>query len=80
MSAGALSAAKGLSAAKPAPGRVIGANDRINIAVIGTGGRGFYVAREFDKAGKEGSNAQIVAVCDTYQKRVNRGKVPFDQN
>ncbi len=74
MSTGALGAAKALSAATPAPGRVLGANDRINVGVIGTGGRGYYVAGQFDKAGKAGSNAQIIAVCDTYQKRVNRGK------
>jgi predicted dehydrogenase len=77
MSAGALSASRALAAAKPATGRVLGANDRINVAVIGTGGRGFYVAREFDKAGKGESNAQIVAVCDVYQKRVTRGKEAF---
>lgn len=76
MSAGALSAVNAF-AAKPASGRVLGANDRINVAVIGTGGRGFYVAREFDKAGKGESNAQIVAVCDVYQKRINRGKEAF---
>ena len=78
LGAGALATAKAY-AAKPASstGRVVGANDRINVAVIGTGGRGFYVAREFDKAGKEESNAQIVAVCDVYQKRVNRGKEAF---
>ena len=28
-------------------GRVLGANDRINIGVIGVGGRGSYVAEEF---------------------------------
>ncbi|MFN8812021.1 MAG: Gfo/Idh/MocA family protein, partial [Acidobacteriota bacterium] len=63
-------------AAKPS-GRVLGANDRINVAVIGAGGRGFYVAREFNKAGKAEANAQIVGVCDVYQKRVNRGKEAF---
>lgn len=77
MSAGALSASKAFAAAKPGSGRVVGANDRINVAVIGTGGRGYYVAREFDKAGKGDSNAQIVGVCDVYQKRVNRGKETF---
>jgi predicted dehydrogenase len=54
-----------------APGRVLGANDRINIGVIGAGGRGFYVAREFAKAG-ETENAQILAVCDVYEKRKKR--------
>jgi predicted dehydrogenase len=77
MGAGAVATAANAFAAKPAPGRVIGANDRINVAVIGTGGRGFYVAREFKKAGEEGSNAQVMAVCDVYQKRVNRGKEAF---
>ncbi len=76
LSTGALSASSAF-AAKPAAGRVIGANDRINVAVIGTGGRGFYVAREFAKAGQGESNAQIVGVCDVYQKRVNRGKEAF---
>ena len=30
-----------------ASGRVIGANDRINVGVIGYGGRGSYVANQF---------------------------------
>jgi predicted dehydrogenase len=65
-------------AAKPAPGRVIGANDRINVAVIGTGGRGFYVAGQFVKNNEEANgNCQVVGVCDVYQKRVNRGKEAF---
>jgi predicted dehydrogenase len=58
-------------ASKPAMGRVIGANDRINVGVIGTGGRGTYVAREFAKAGAGEGNAQVIAACDVYQKRVN---------
>lgn len=66
------------SATKAAQGRVIGANDRINVAVIGTGGRGFYVADKFDKYNKVKENScQIVAVCDVYQKRVTRGKERF---
>jgi hypothetical protein len=65
------------SAAK-ASSRPIGANDRINVAVIGTGGRGFYVAERFQKYGEDHNNAcQIVGVCDTYQKRVNIGKDKF---
>ena len=57
--------------AKMASGRVIGANDRINVGAIGVGGRGFYVAREFQTAGKT-ENAQILAVCDVYEKRKRR--------
>jgi predicted dehydrogenase len=79
--AGAVSAALGATGkafaakpGKPAAGRVIGANDRINIGVIGVGGRGTYVAREFARAGEGAGNAKIVAVCDVYQKRVSRNK------
>ena len=56
------------------PGRVIGANDRINVAAIGVGGRGSYVSRVFSEVGKTKTNAQIIAVSDVYQKRVNRNK------
>jgi predicted dehydrogenase len=74
---GAGVATQAWAAARPAAksaGRVLGANDRINVGVIGTGGRGTYVAREFMNVGKLDGNAQIVAVCDVYQKRVNRNK------
>ena len=51
-------------------GRVIGANDKINVGVIGVGGRGHYVASAFQKYGDDHNNAcQIVAVCDVYEKR-----------
>src|ERR1017187_1113800 len=55
---------------KMSGGRVIGANDRINIGVIGCGGRGSYDADAFSAFGKKHDNAcQIVAVCDVYEKR-----------
>ncbi len=60
--------------------RVIGANDRINVGLIGAGGRGSHVARQFQRAGKDGANAQIVAVCDVYQKRVNSNKEHFSKD
>lgn len=50
------------------PGRVVGANDRINVGLIGCGGRGTYVAKAFAKHG-ETNNSHIVAVCDVYVKR-----------
>ncbi len=55
-------------------GRVIGANDRINIGVIGVGGRGTYVGNKFGDIGKEDNSCQIVAVCDVWQKRVTQNK------
>ena len=50
--------------------RVIGANDRIQVGVVGVGGRGSYVARAFQQYGEKNNNTcQIVAVCDVYEKR-----------
>ncbi|MFL6447798.1 MAG: Gfo/Idh/MocA family oxidoreductase [Bryobacteraceae bacterium] len=50
--------------------RVLGANDRINIGLIGCGGRGSSDAGTFTKYAEANNNAcQIVAVCDVYEKR-----------
>jgi predicted dehydrogenase len=57
----------------PAKGRVLGANDRINIGVIGVGGRGTYDAGQMAKLA-ESHNVRIAMVCDVYQKRVNKNK------
>ena len=65
--------AKSSFAARGAKGtqsnRVLGANDRINIGVVGVGGRGSYVGRTFEKYGEANNACQIVAVCDVYEKR-----------
>jgi predicted dehydrogenase len=55
------------------PGRAFGANDKINIGVIGVGGRGSSVGRTFAVVGQEKA-AQVIAVCDVYQKRINMNK------
>ncbi len=52
--------------------RVIGANDQINLGIIGVGGRGTSVGRTFASAGGENKLCKIVAVCDVYQKRLNQ--------
>jgi predicted dehydrogenase len=66
--ANSLAAARGGKAMQS--GRVVGANDKINVGVVGVGGRGFYVASAFQKYGDAHGNAcQIVAVCDVYEKR-----------
>ncbi len=62
----------------PTTNRVLGANDRIQVGVIGVGGRGSYVARQFSTVGKQDSSCQIVAVCDVYQKRLNQAKQAHD--
>jgi predicted dehydrogenase len=47
--------------------RVSGANDRVRIGVIGTGGRGQYLMKALRKVAPEG--VQFVAVCDVYDVR-----------
>src|SRR5438105_8784898 len=44
--------------------RILGANDRINIGLIGCGGRGRYVARLM----REAPNVAYTAVADVYDK------------
>jgi predicted dehydrogenase len=55
--------------ARPSAGRAIGPNDRINIGVIGVGGRGEYLAKEFAGIGERTGGCRIAAVCDVYEKR-----------
>ena len=50
-------------------GRVIGANDRINVAQIGVGGRGGSLQRLMLGMIESGQNFKITAVCDVYEKR-----------
>ena len=45
--------------------RVMGANDRIRLGIIGTGGRGSYLMREANKCG----GIEWVAVCDAWDVR-----------
>ena len=45
--------------------RVLGANDRIRVAGLGTGGRGRYILDQALKAG----GIEIVALCDVYEPR-----------
>ncbi|MFN7928783.1 MAG: Gfo/Idh/MocA family oxidoreductase [Blastocatellia bacterium] len=57
-----------------APNRILGANDRINVASIGVGGRGTSVLRWAMDVGQKSQPAQIVAVCDVYRKRLNNAQ------
>jgi predicted dehydrogenase len=50
--------------------RIIGANDRINIGVIGCGGRGVSDAQSFGAYGQTNENScQLLGVVDVYEKR-----------
>ena len=76
--AAATSAIAAKTASKMSGGRVVGANDRINIGVIGCGGRGSYVADAFHAFGKKNNACQIVAACDVYEKRKKMVALKFD--
>src|SRR5262245_30458671 len=52
-------------------GRVIGPNDKIQLGIIGVGGRGAYLARQFSTYGEKTGACKIVAVCDVWAKRKN---------
>ncbi len=62
------------SRAKAQSGRVLGANDKINVGVIGVGGRGAYLAGEFAEIGEKTGACKVTSVCDVWQKRVTRQK------
>ena len=53
-----------------APGRVLGANDRIRIGLIGAGSRG----REIFKVALRCPNVEAVAVADVYTRRLEEAK------
>ncbi|MBM3775836.1 MAG: gfo/Idh/MocA family oxidoreductase, partial [Acidobacteria bacterium] len=46
--------------------RAPGANDRIQVGVIGVGGRGAYLAREFAAIGERDQSCRVVAVSDVW--------------
>lgn len=75
--AGSAGAAFAANSSGKMAGRVLGANDKINIGVIGVGGRGRYVANVFKRIGDATGKCQIVAVCDVYQKRVTQAAEYF---
>jgi predicted dehydrogenase len=49
--------------------RVIGANERVRLGIVGTGNRGRYLIREANRAG----GIEWVAVCDAWDVRQNEG-------
>jgi predicted dehydrogenase len=57
----------------PSTGRVIGANDRINVAYVGTGKQGRYHINSQKKDAEKNNIAQI-AVCDVYQRNLDLGR------
>lgn len=61
----------GVGTLRCARARVLGANDRINIGMIGVGGRGRAIMGELMSLAKSDEfNIAVVAVCDVYARRV----------
>jgi predicted dehydrogenase len=57
-----------------APGRVIGANDRMRIAIIGVGGQGFGAHLKGLKGKAEANNIEVVGASDVYTPRLERAR------
>ncbi|HXW04132.1 MAG TPA: Gfo/Idh/MocA family oxidoreductase [Vicinamibacterales bacterium] len=78
VAAGAAGTVSGLEAARPLPrprqGRIVGANDRINIGFVGCGGRMNAHIRRIMERSKERGDVQAVAVNDIWDKRKQRAR------
>ena len=61
--------ASAASATAASASQVLGANDRVRIGVVGTGGRGQWLMKALNKVSPSG--IQFVAVCDVYDVRRN---------
>ncbi len=59
------------------PSRILEANERIRIGVIGVGWRGAFVTQEFLKVGDEGWGVEIAAVSDVWKKRITTAQEMF---
>ena len=57
-----------LAATAASTARLLGANDKIRVGVIGSGGRGQLLAQEFKEIG-----AHVMAVCDVYEPNLQAG-------
>lgn len=60
--------------ARPASARILGANDRINVAVIGCGGMGTTHLRWLANRAKDVGDIQVVSVCELYTRRRQRAR------
>jgi Oxidoreductase family, NAD-binding Rossmann fold len=75
----ALSAARPQKSLKPSisarsAARVVGANDRINVAMIGMGGMGTVHLQAFMSQSEQDKDIQVVAVSDLYTVRKERAR------
>ena len=59
-------------------GRVIGANDQINLGIIGCGARGGWLIKNSIKAGEKG--VAIAAACDVFKSRLEEYRNETEKN
>lgn len=57
-----------LLATAAAQSQILGANDRLRVGIIGSGGRGRYLTAQFKELG-----ANMTAVCDVYEPNLQAG-------
>lgn len=60
-------AAQGAAMTAASYARILGANERVGLGVIGTGGRGTYVMTRFQAF----QDCEVRALCDVYPKRID---------
>jgi predicted dehydrogenase len=60
--------------ARKAGGRVLGANDRINIAFIGNGMQFLTLVEMFKRRQQQKNDVQLAAVCDVWEPRLKYGQ------
>jgi len=58
----------------PSTGKVLGANDRINVGFIGVGGQGMNAHVNISSKNAAGNNISQIAVCDVWAKRTAYAK------
>ena len=69
-------AASALASSAASYARVLGANDRVNVVVMGIGIRGKQLLQDFIDAG----NVSVVGLCDADSRRVMEGQATLDRN
>ena len=64
--------------AHPAIGAVKGANEKINVAILGPGGRAQEHIKHLTRLGQQGKNVEIVGLADVWDgnEQVGRGLYP----
>ncbi len=75
----AAGAATAAFATRKAWAKVIGANDRINVGIIGLGARGTDHMSLLLQHRANKADIEVVALCDVYKKRLDLGSANFPQ-